>query len=169
VLEQLYTARGSQGAGIKNNRLEHCAIDFKNYTQTFLQTHWYITEEPLYFDIRPLFTYEDTPPYLDDGSFNLMSIPMISFLGGTPSIMDIKYDNLYIQMNDPDDQATINAMVADFKEVLDGSSYTIRKEEEDKTADVDQILTKVFVVVIAITMFLCFFSLSASMSANLYE
>ena len=39
----------------------------------------------------------------------------------------------------------------------------------NKTANVDKLLTKVFVSIIAITMFLCFFSLSAAMSANLYE
>lgn len=35
--------------------------------------------------------------------------------------------------------------------------------------DVEIILGLIFNVVIPITMFLCFFSLSASMSANLYE
>jgi ABC-type antimicrobial peptide transport system permease subunit len=72
-------------------------------------------------------------------------------------------------MNNPKDQDTIDALVADLKASISGASYTIASEEKEKTASVDTILTKVFVVVIAITMFLCFFSLSASMSANLYE
>jgi ABC-type antimicrobial peptide transport system permease subunit len=35
--------------------------------------------------------------------------------------------------------------------------------------EVEKILNIIFNVIIAITMFLCFFSLSSSMSANLYE
>lgn len=44
------------------------------------------------------------------------------------------------------------------------------KTEDFETLDlVNSILETVFDIVIAITMFLCFFSLSSSMTANLYE
>ena len=42
-------------------------------------------------------------------------------------------------------------------------------EQADSTEGVKKIVDYVFMVTIAIMMFLCFFSLSASMSANLYE
>ena len=37
------------------------------------------------------------------------------------------------------------------------------------TIDVTKLLNETFDIIIAITMFLCFFALSANMSANLYE
>lgn len=41
--------------------------------------------------------------------------------------------------------------------------------EKEATADVSSIIDLIFMVTIAIMMFLSFFSLSASMSANLYD
>lgn len=43
-------------------------------------------------------------------------------------------------------------------------------QDDKETFDsVKQILNIIFTLIIAVTMFLCFFSLSSSMSANLYE
>ncbi len=43
------------------------------------------------------------------------------------------------------------------------------KQDEESQKSVKTILNIIFNVIILITMFLCFFSLSSSMSANLYE
>ena len=40
---------------------------------------------------------------------------------------------------------------------------------DEQTETVEQIIDYIFLMTIAIMMFLCFFSLSASMSANLYD
>jgi hypothetical protein len=42
-------------------------------------------------------------------------------------------------------------------------------DDEATLMDIDTILSIIFGFVIPITMFLCFFSLSASMTANLYD
>ena len=42
-------------------------------------------------------------------------------------------------------------------------------KEAESTEQVRNVIDYVFMVTIAIMMFLCFFSLSASMSANLYD
>lgn len=50
------------------------------------------------------------------------------------------------------------------------SNSVIFRTSNDNTIDlVDSILEVIFDTIIAITMFLCFFSLSSSMTANLYE
>ena len=45
----------------------------------------------------------------------------------------------------------------------------LRYEQVDSIAGVKKIIDYIFSVIIAIMMFLCFFSLSASMSSNLYD
>ena len=72
-------------------------------------------------------------------------------------------------MNDPSDAETI-ASLKDELEVATGVSV---RHGTDSTVEVEgkmkKIINSLFYSVIAITMFLCFFSLSASMSANLFE
>lgn len=72
-------------------------------------------------------------------------------------------------MHDADDTALIDKITLDLK----AASATIRVVESYKAAesteDVKNIIDYIFMVTIAIMMFLCFFSLSASMSANLYD
>ena len=50
-----------------------------------------------------------------------------------------------------------------------GADVTLEYEEGEATEKVKKIIDYIFMVTIAIMMFLCFFSLSASMSANLYD
>ena len=81
---------------------------------------------------------------------------------------DIDYMNLLIQMNDPDDHTTIKALAEELTEAT-GVSANISKTDNGDTSEIEKIINKLFYSIIAVTMFLCFFSLSASMSANLYE
>ena len=127
-------------------------------------------EEPIFFDTRPLITYKDNPPYIASGlNFNLINIPMYAFMGNYTTLSDIEYLELFVQVKNPKDHETIDAIASEFGTKVPSGSVTVAYKEQEKTADIDKILTKVFVSVIAITMFLCFFSLSASMSTNLYE
>ena len=72
-------------------------------------------------------------------------------------------------MNDPKDHATIDAITNSIQDVTPNVELTVTYKEKQGNAKVTRILTKVFMTIIAITMFLCFFSLSASMTSNLYE
>ena len=73
-------------------------------------------------------------------------------------------------MDDPSDHTTIDSLAIDLQNAMPftdvSKTYTT---QSSSTSRVKSILDKVFYGLIAVTMFLCFFSLSASMSANLYE
>ena len=71
-------------------------------------------------------------------------------------------------MKDPSDHATIDAMATQFKLAAPGATVDKTYEQESSTSKIKSILDKVFYGLISVTMFLCFFSLCASMSANLY-
>lgn len=80
---------------------------------------------------------------------------------------DIIYVVLSIRMRDPSDQETINALAADL--VTDETEVTITDQDDQDSGNLSDTVDLLFMVLIAIMMFLCFFSLSASMSANLYD
>ena len=76
-------------------------------------------------------------------------------------------------MDDPDNYVEIDNLAADLTAVFrrqegDGA-VTKTYDQTSTTSKVKGMLDKVFIGLISITMFLCFFSLCASMSANLYE
>jgi len=71
-------------------------------------------------------------------------------------------------MNDPDDHVTIDELAAKLGAVT-GGIIQRGYEDGDSTAKIKEVLDKTFFGLIGVTMFLCYFSLSASMSANLYE
>ncbi len=80
---------------------------------------------------------------------------------------DIIYESLSIRMLDPSDQATINALAADL--VMDETVVTVTDQDDKDSGNLSDTVDLLFMALIAIMMFLCFFSLSASMSANLYD
>lgn len=78
--------------------------------------------------------------------------------------------NLLIRVYDSSDTDLINRIGRDLKQAINENTVvTLEYEEAESTEQVKQILDLVFMVTIAIMMFLCFFSLSASMSSNLYD
>mgnify|MGYP007029192767 CR=1 FL=1 len=92
----------------------------------------------------------------------------------------LNYNELFIRMNDRTDHAAIDALAAELLAVAPPNSNVTKAYEQgggdsDDSGDdasktkVEIILDRVFYGLIAVTMFLCFFSLSASMSANLYN
>ena len=71
-------------------------------------------------------------------------------------------------MNDSDDTELIDRLGLALKAAT-GLKPTLEYKEAESTEQIKTIIDLVFSVTIAIMMFLCFFSLSASMSANLYD
>ena len=98
----------------------------------------------------------------------MTSIPLVSLYSNV-TIDETWLYNVYIQMNDPDDHSTIDALATRLE--LNAPYCTVDKAYDagSTTTKVKKILDKVFYGLISVTMFLCFFSLCASMSANLYE
>ena len=70
-------------------------------------------------------------------------------------------------MNDPDNHTTIDKLA----DAISPFGGIIKKgyDAGKSTEKVKKVLDKTFYGLIGVTMFLCYFSLSASMSANLYE
>ena len=82
--------------------------------------------------------------------------------------LNMKY--VVINMKDPSDHVTIDALVADLTAAVgDNGSVESAYGSGGDTSKIKKILNKVFYGLVSVTMFLCFFSLCASMSANLYE
>ena len=72
-------------------------------------------------------------------------------------------------MNDPDDHATIDALSAAISINAPDADVIKTYSAADSVSKIKKILDDVFYGLISVTMFLCFFSLCASMTANLYE
>ena len=72
-------------------------------------------------------------------------------------------------MHNADDTVLIDNISADLKAASTTITVTETYKAAESTEDVKNIIDYIFMVTIAIMMFLCFFSLSASMSANLYD
>ena len=81
----------------------------------------------------------------------------------------IRYQKVFIQMHDPSDTSTINKIVKDISDANPGVSVNTVSSSLLDNQKLSALINWTFYSVIAITMFLCFFSLAASMSANLYE
>ena len=72
-------------------------------------------------------------------------------------------------MHDPSDTATIEKIAAELDDANPGLGIDTMHSSLLDNKKLNKTINSVFYSVIAITMFLCFFSLSASMSSNLYE
>lgn len=72
-------------------------------------------------------------------------------------------------MEDPNDTETINSLVEDLNNASDGVMVISTHADLMANEKINKMINLTFYSIIAITMFLCFFSLCASMSANLYE
>ena len=86
---------------------------------------------------------------------------------------DIAYSNIFIKLNDPTDIAVSLAIQDELTEAILPYSYFFFVTDNVKAKKNLELMTSlmnmIFDGTIAIMMFLCFFSLSASMSANLLE
>ena len=72
-------------------------------------------------------------------------------------------------MNDPSDTKTITKIAKELSDACPDVDVDTMSSSLLDNKKVSKIINWTFYSVIAITMFLCFFSLCASMSSNLYE
>lgn len=87
------------------------------------------------------------------------------------SMDELMLTKVYIRVNDPDDHDLIDQIIDSL--VLDMDDPAITVSNQYSKLDANQkaldLLDLIFYFVIGIMMFLCFFSLQSSMTANLYE
>lgn len=81
---------------------------------------------------------------------------------------DFSYYKLLIRVHDSGDTDLIDKIALDLKQTTGIKPY-LAYDQASETESTKQIVNYIFMAAIAIMMFLCFFSLSASMSANLYD
>ena len=75
-----------------------------------------------------------------------------------------------IKVNDPDDHGLIDKITKELTAATpEYISATAVYQDKKKNATTFELLDLIFTVTIAIMMFLCFFSLTASMTANIYD
>ena len=86
---------------------------------------------------------------------------------------DLWLNYVFIEWVDPADSTSIAQFKAAVNLVLPDASFnnygTTSTSTSTGTINITKLMNKTFDIIIAITMFLCFFALSANMSANLYE
>lgn len=99
----------------------------------------------------------------------LVSIPMYAVMQGLGTVREVQYNQLSLKLKKWVDKEEENRLVQELRSVIDLTVVSAILQEDIKSSTVDRILSWIFNVIILITMFLCFFSLSSSMSANIYD
>jgi hypothetical protein len=131
--------------------------------------------------MRPIFVCNNAPAFTltnravtSSTSKNtaLISLPMLLRYSNI-DIDSVPYERLFIKIKDNVSTNETTAFTSALKTVVGGSSGKVSIWDANDSAEIYEkvrsILNTIFNVIIAITMFLCFFSLTSSMTANLYE
>ena len=178
----MYSARGSQSVGVGSYVTQFTNTDPDNYQESILtQVFASSASKPnQYFRKRPLFTAKCAPFFeMRDRNTNpkiiLMSLPAYNRMTRPfRSIEDMRYKQIGIKFKNPTDNDAVQNFVTDCKSRFtadENNSIRFKNYFEgiETTQQVRKILDIIFGVIIIITMILCLFSLSSSMSANLLE
>ena len=179
---QLYTARGEQGMGTSTNIADKSGVVLSEEAyDSLLKTHCTYTESnhirkrKAYAMKRPLFTLKTTPAFLEleNDYYMFYSLPQYSFMA-KKNFDNLPIMNLMLWLDDSvkNDKTVLHQIADDFeKGSKPGYTMNIKLAYQDKESveDVLKIIDIVFYVTIGIIMFLCFFSLVASMTANVFS
>jgi len=102
----------------------------------------------------------------------LISLPMYAVYANLTSVKNASFERISLKLKDDATRQQETELFNDIKKTLGNelaSNIQFYSKFADSTAEIDQTVSLLFDVVIVITLFLCFFSLSSAMSANLYE
>ena len=97
-------------------------------------------------------------------------MPLYCQISGT-NFDELVVKKLFISVNDPDDHDLIDEIIEDLTVSINDERVKIEDQYSivEANSKALNLLDLIFYVVIGILMFLCFFSLQAAMTANLYE
>ncbi|CDW85019.1 family protein [Stylonychia lemnae] len=180
--EQLYSSRGNQGAAIgtfilktlmqepsRQNWDKQVRIELYLENSQFVK---YQLRPVVMLNQAPMFQMTDreeiSPKY---GHSMLVSLPMFTHYAGV-NLDQLKYQRVSIKLNDKATREDEQRLYFEIKRACPGiysQQIWLASKYRDNVEQVDFIVSSLFNVIIAITMLLCFFSLSSSMSANLYD
>lgn len=105
----------------------------------------------------------------------LLSLPAYNRLvSPMETLNDTKWERVMVMLKEPSNKEHIKKLLGDAKETFSARQHneirTLNYFDDTDTNDtVKDILDIIFTIIIVITMFLCFFSLCSSMSANLFD
>lgn len=116
---------------------------------------------------RVLWVLDKNPEYIDSKRMGLTNFPMLMLEA------DMEFDGtemmaLLITANDPSDYTFLDQLAEELTDATD-REFLLTYEQRETMETIKKILDLTFMMTIAIMMFLCFFSLSAAMGANLYD
>lgn len=97
---------------------------------------------------------------------------MYAVYANLTSVKNASFERISLKLKDDATRQQETELFNDIKKTLGNelaSNIQFYSKFADSTAEIDQTVSLLFDVVIVITLFLCFFSLSSAMSANLYE
>ena len=177
LIEQLYTPRGMQGVGMPEyirTKLGLHPKDWNNTMKTTLYTYdWNVFTLQRCMWSTKLFPGKDMIARENGFGYDLMaSLPTYMKLSGlTNDISKIPYKRVAIKLKDPSNKDDIKAVRAALNADVDTRSLKIYDYIND-SGNLDTaatLLDLIFNVIIAAVMFLCYFALSSSMTANMLE
>ncbi len=100
----------------------------------------------------------------------MVSLPMMALYADLP-INELPWERLFIK---PKEGVDVSKLIGNIRRTFNEQeartiTFYNAQEEREKMSDIFVILSLIFDALIGMTMFLCFFSLSSSMSSNIYE
>ena len=175
--EQLYTARGDQGMGTTTGLTDNLGVVTNEETYDSLlrwhyikQSDFLVGKTEVYQLKRTLFTLKSAPAFSAGSNPMLISVPQYSFLTNR-DLDNMALMNVLVWVKDAEEnRPLIDEIAADFRNILSAENEVrVTYKDEDNNASVMKIIDIIFYVTIGIMMFLCFFSLVASLTANLLD
>ena len=177
LTEQLYTPRGMQGSGVGGYQLKQLSLDPKdsniNYKMNMFTDNW-----NAFLRLRGTWSTKFMPGrYMidkDNSRINdvLISIPTAKkLLGVTTKLESLPYRRLLIKLKRPNNANDRQKVKLALQQASTNKDATV----EDASSSTDsmssslKILDIIFGVIIGSVMFLCYFSLSSSMTSNMIE
>ena len=85
------------------------------------------------------------------------------------SLNDTKWERLFIKFKEPENMDLLTNFIREIKTLPTPVQVYNYFDGNETMKEVSNILDIIFSIIISITMFLCFFSLCSSMSANLLD
>lgn len=178
LIEQLYTPRGMQSVGLPAYLRKRLGLDPNNFNDTLRSTlytsNWnvYTTQRCLWS--TKLFPGKDMIERENAFGYDtIVSFPTFRKLIGasTLSTLNFGFHRVAIKLKDINNEQDIK----DIREALESSPFFSRGQVYDHITDSGNldtaalILDLIFNVIIGSVMFLCYFALSSSMTANMIE
>mmetsp|Transcript_5162 Transcript_5162/g.7939 ORF Transcript_5162/g.7939 Transcript_5162/m.7939 type:complete len:207 (+) Transcript_5162:2498-3118(+) len=180
--EQLYTPKGSQSVATGQYVVDMTHTDVTKFNESMLVQVYSnsASKDNLYYRRRAVWTAKQAPGFtMRDraGGTPTLAVSLPSYARMTEpnsGLNDTVWERMYIKLKDPSNTDDIKKVLGDIKATFSAQQANNMEifnyyDDTDTIEQVTSILNIIFNVIIAITMFLCFFSLAASMSANLLD